>query len=187
MSEAIRSYQAAKLCCSGYSDIQYHEWNGEPFRFDLDNSSPTFNFSLGKSYFKAFHVPENAKGELIRVKSLFAGSATIWGSIMAPTAISFLDQSYNIIETRSLPPAFHHMGVFSDSHGGGVTFTKIPTDIDYMIVHTDPGMFGKTFDFNKTGAANIVAGIYIAESTYQFSVPFSPRGRIFIRIEEKDE
>jgi len=72
----LAALQAAPLCCRDFSDFPYQQIN-LPFSASLsiDQNSPAFNFSSGKSFFAALKIPKLEDIELnIRSNYTFGGT-----------------------------------------------------------------------------------------------------------------
>lgn len=88
-----RQSVSASSCCRDYSTLPYATANaGDDKWLPIDENSPVFNFSEGKSYFAAFKLPQNSGDLRITVaaeigKTLFFPSVVLMDSQFKVTRV----------------------------------------------------------------------------------------------------
>jgi hypothetical protein len=185
--DAYFAYQAASPCCTRLEQLRHDSWSGKPLKVDLGSESSAFEFPTGKSFLASYQLPPDSSTRVLRVKGLMTGSSQITGTTMVPAAVSFLDASKRLIGSATVGPIAYHMGMMTDSRAGGIGFVEVPNLASFVVFHTDPRLFGKSFSFSKTGGGNYVNETYLPGSTYDFTVPFVPAGQLYIRFATSDE
>ncbi|MBU1192010.1 MAG: hypothetical protein KKE76_09875 [Gammaproteobacteria bacterium] len=68
--QVAQNLNGAVECCSGFKDFSY-ESISMPYKMDIsiDQSSPVYSFSTGKSYFRAFKFPTDVTHLVMTVRS----------------------------------------------------------------------------------------------------------------------
>lgn len=183
---SMQAYGTAASCCESFSEMPFLPWDGNDVTLNIDASSKAYQFNQGKSFFSALQLSPGAEGKLLRVKSLLLPGNMIPSSSMIYPLLTFLDNKHLIITTTEAAPRFYHSGVFSDLAGGGVSIVNVPERAAFVIIHTDPAKFRDSFNFSRSGGAGLAGGVYIPDSTYNFSVPYIPTGKVFLRYSSSD-
>lgn len=101
LEDTMRSLEAAKTCCASPKEFKYEPLPPlESREFEISVESQAFEFSTGKSYFKAFALPAYTASYSIIIESFEgwhrpAGSVPYASSVFVPVAM-FLDTSYAV-------------------------------------------------------------------------------------------
>ncbi len=96
LQKVTEQYRAAPLCCSGYSEFEYEEIKlGDRRKIFIDSHSKAYEFKWGKSFFRAFKLPEYKRPYGIIIKSFFLGGQPRKAYIFSPMVI-LLDKDFNI-------------------------------------------------------------------------------------------
>lgn len=180
VSASMQAYGSAAICCSEFNEMQFSPWDGIGTTLSIDASSKTYIFTQGKSFFSALQLPPRSEGKDLRVKSILLPGGQISSTAMLYPVLTFLDHQHLVIASLEARPRFFHAGIFSDLAGGGVGVVTVPDRAAFLVIHTDPAKFKESFGFNKSGGAGIVGGVYVPGSTYQFSVPYIPTGKVVV-------
>jgi hypothetical protein len=94
---AVDSLRKARNCCDSIAQFKYDQLTkAEGISFKLDASSDAFDFQSGKSYFRAFHLPEKAPPYRIKVTSWALGEHVNKAHIFYPQ-VALLDKSFDIV------------------------------------------------------------------------------------------
>ncbi|HYA21497.1 MAG TPA: MalM family protein [Burkholderiales bacterium] len=101
VSPARRDLESAAVCCQGYEKFDFQALKlGDSESFIINTASPAFNFASGKSYFKAFRLPIQARSYFIVVNSYFTDKDNLSRSpyIFHPV-VALLDAQYRVTRT----------------------------------------------------------------------------------------
>ena len=102
---AVDSLRRARNCCDSIAQFKYDQLTKvEGISFKLDASSDAFDFQSGKSYFRAFHLPEKAPPYRIKVTSWALGEHVNKAHIFYPQ-VALLDEGFDIVG-QSVPGDF---------------------------------------------------------------------------------
>ena len=103
--KAVDSLRNSGVCCESIKQFRYDQLSGaEPVSIKLDSSSDAFNFQSGKSFLKAFHLPEKEKPYIIKVTSFTLGESIYKAHIFYPQ-VALLDDRFDIVR-QSVPEDF---------------------------------------------------------------------------------
>lgn len=101
----LESFAAAPICCRAMSEFRFEPLNaGATVRFDLGAGSPAFVFETGKSYFRAFALPDATRGYSVRIRSFMMGDHIDRAYLFFPHVIT-LDDRFGVVRTMA-PEAF---------------------------------------------------------------------------------
>ncbi len=145
--ETVRkAYEEAPSCCKKFSEFRYEKIEiGKGRNFYLKASTPAARFSTGKSFFKAFELPDFSRPYRITVRSYFVGDRPEKSYIFFPVVI-FLDKKFEV--TREVrEDAFENMESFFGFRRG--LFAEIPVKEEnaedkYMIILTTEDLLKET-------------------------------------------
>jgi hypothetical protein len=94
---AVDSLRKTRSCCESITQFKYDQLTeADEVSFNLDASSDAFNFQSGKSYFRAFHLPEMPLPYRIRITSWALGEHINKAHIFYPQVV-LLDENFGII------------------------------------------------------------------------------------------
>lgn len=163
----------------------------ESVGFELDETSPAYQFRGGKSYFKAFKLPEYESPYLIAVKTYTIGEVADRYHIFAPK-LTILDEKYSVaMETQPKRLDFQRVKFGESlSVGGGSTIAaEVSLVIDspeykYIVIHTTDKQL---LEHGIKSAPDLRyipipgGGIFIPTGKYiHFAIPHSPFGKLVI-------
>jgi maltose operon protein len=94
---AVNSLRSARVCCESVAQFGYEDL-GESggVSFKLDEASDAFDFQTGKSYFKAFRLPQRELPYRISVRSLALGEHIKEAHIFYPQ-VAVLDDRFAVV------------------------------------------------------------------------------------------
>jgi hypothetical protein len=99
---AVDSFRNATPCCTSMAQFKYDPLpSDEPVSFRLDENSDSFVFPSGKSYFKAFRLPNKEIPYRIHVKSFALGETIDKAHIFYPQ-IALLDDRFSVCKLSDL-------------------------------------------------------------------------------------
>ena len=95
--KAVDRLGKARNCCESIAQFRYDQLTeGKGVKFNLDETTDAFNFETGKSYFKAFRLPDKAVPYGLRIRSFAMGEQLYQAHIFYPQ-IALLDEHFAII------------------------------------------------------------------------------------------
>lgn len=95
--KAADSLRSSRSCCTSMAQFKYDPLAAEGgIGFKLDASSDAFDFESGKSYFKAFRLPEKAPPYRIKISSYALGETINKAHIFYPQ-IALLDDHFAVV------------------------------------------------------------------------------------------
>ncbi len=124
LKTAREIHEAAPVAAyQGFANFPYEKLSLKDSRlFRIDEHSPAFNFVTGKSFFRAFALPQSSTPYTVTVRSYLVGPTLIDGYIFAPRAI-LLDDSFTVTRTLGTDD-FHHAkpGLFENMGNKGLSW-----------------------------------------------------------------
>lgn len=188
------SLRSSGVCCESIAQFKYEQLAGDgDVSFNLDASSDAFNFQTGKSYFKAFRLPEKALPYRIKITSYALGEQIHNAHIFYPQ-VALLDDRFAIVR-QSAPGDFSLRKVKATSETWGLP-VKLEGSIlvdtpnaKYVLVFTtqtlmrgaSPYVTPKIVPIIVPG---IVGAIPVGEETVL--IRHSPFGQLHIEITRAD-
>ena len=122
----------------GFADFPYENLSlNESKHFWIDESSPVFDFDTGKSFFRAFALPQSPKPYTVRVRSYLMGE-----SIFVPRVI-ILNDRFTVTRTGDLPEITSGAGFLT----GFIHINQSVRDERYLIILTDRRALTKKIDY----------------------------------------
>lgn len=151
--DVMRHYDDAPICCTSFKEFDYEKLAlPASIKFKIDQHSTASSFSTGKSFFKAFELPEYSSPYNINIRSFMIDDAVKTGYIFSP-AIIFLNENY--IPIRRVEEAtFHYIETThsetwrpSRKLEGTLHITKERRAVRYMIILTTSKLLGATDEY----------------------------------------
>jgi hypothetical protein len=95
--EASETLRNSRSCCDSIAKFKYDQLAGDgAVSFKLDASSDAFDFESGKSYFKAFRLPEKTLPYRIKIASYALGETVKKAHVFYPQ-VALLDDRFAIV------------------------------------------------------------------------------------------
>lgn len=133
---------STETCCENTSNIDYLDLEAkEETDAEISETSPLFDFPGGRSYFAAFKIPSDLRFNRIHIASYPVGHILKSTQVLCPT-FTFLDKDFNAVATKSIALRYVGPGRFTSAFYFN-EFT-MPSDSDYLIIHTRSADIGKT-------------------------------------------
>ncbi len=191
-SGAARQYREAPICCASLAELPVEPLQlGDKKSFDLAENSPVFRFETGKSYFRAFTLPQGPYPYRVTVHSYLVGGYLKSAYIFFPQLLT-LDANHRVVRATG-PGSFslEKAGIFEamqEAEGlryildGGLTFTEGSRDERYLVVlTTDELLQGKTSV--PTGWDMFLPSFGGQEPAKdEVLVPHAPAGRVTVAL-----
>lgn len=158
--------QTAMVCCKSPKEFQYSELplQGD-FKFDLTEKSPMFEFSSGRSFFQAIHLPTGNSSSILQVRTYLGH-----GSQFCPS-VTFLNANHEVVETKFEWSRWQQ----PDTTYGGFYFVDypIPQGGSYAVIHSEEKYLGEKLAY--MGPTSVVPpispGVVLGEILMQSLVP----------------
>jgi hypothetical protein len=197
--KAVDSFINSTPCCASMAEFKYEPLpSEETVTFRLDEKSDSFVFPSGKSYFKAFRLPNKEATYRIHVKSFALGETIDKAHIFYPQ-VALLDGGFTVVK-QSDPGNFmlKKAGIketASISWGllmlklEGSILVDIP-DARYLVIYTTKELMLKTSEYMSQQIqpipVPIPGGVLIGAvpaGKLPVAIPYSPFGWISISVE----
>lgn len=153
--KAVETLAAAKPCCESMARFRYEPLHpGTPVSFTLDESAEAFDFDSGRSYFKAFRLPDQAVPYRLKLSSFLLGEGMEKAHVFYPE-VALLDERHVLLAQH--PPGRFAL-VKADmqetaSATMGLRF-KLEGHVEvtepqarYAVVHTDRRRLGEVIHY----------------------------------------
>lgn len=181
---AIDSLSRASSCCQDYSTLPYATANaGEDKWLPIDENSPVFNFSEGKSYFAAFKLPQNSGDLRITIaaeigKALFFPSIMLMDSQFKVTRV--IDSKVFSYKEAQLMAGNRIEGVFTIDR----TYVGNPNNETYMVIYTPENKLSETTTIFSEAKLMARATAVVDPGLKDPVIPRSPWGLLKLQIED---
>ncbi|MEJ2470012.1 MAG: MalM family protein [Desulfuromonadales bacterium] len=184
---AIQKLDSAKSCCRDFSEFTFEQLPFEkPFTFDLDQTSPVYDFASGKSYFKAVKLPEHSVPYVIRFRVYAQGTTPDDSHIFYPKFV-LLNDNFSIESEvvpdlaveKNVPAAMkENFGGSALMFSGEITIRK--TEQKYLLVLTTEKLLSSSSKWLLYLGAFAYSPFSPAEGIKDIS--HSPIGRIVLEV-----
>lgn len=127
----------AEVCCSSYSDFSWTQLSTtEEIEFQIDNSTPVWEFPEGASHFASFIFAEQS-----RTVEVTLSSKMVEKSVLAPKVVT-LDSTFNVIDEYDLDDfKILYSDAFSQNrYEATISFDASKTP--YLVVYTPQDQIG---------------------------------------------
>ena len=181
---AIDSLSRASSCCRDYSTLPYATANaGDDKWLPIDENSPVFNFSEGKSYFAAFKLPQNSGDLRITIaaeigKTLFFPSVVLMDSQFKVTRV--IDSKVFSYKEAQLLAGNRIEGVFTVDR----TYIGNPNNETYMVIYTPENKLSETTTILSEAKLMARATAVVDPGLKDPVIPHSPWGLLKLQIED---
>jgi hypothetical protein len=198
-AKTISQYQNAAICCASIDKFSFETLQiGDSKSFDLNERSPAYLFLTGKSYFRAFLLPQSSYPYVITVTSYMLGDNIDSAYILFPQIIT-LNENYQLIRSSDPNDVRLVKAGFSETakETWGLMYklvVELPFEESnklerYLIVLTTSKLLGAKTSLSTLKAVPIVwPGVVgaIPVGTKEVLIPHSPAGRINISLRSKE-
>ena len=199
-STVIRSYQGAAISCKSVKDFEFESLAiGESKSFDINEKSPVYLFDTGKSFFKAFALPQTSYPYQVSISSYMLGDRIKSAYIFYPQAAT-LNEDFEVVRsTDSRSFQLQKAGfaeTIKETWGlmykieGRISFTEENKTEKYLIIlTTDELLMTKTPLAAWRSVPIIFPGVVgaIPVGKEEVLVPHSPAGRINVSVLGQDQ
>jgi len=191
----LRQFNEAPPCCTSLAELPVDSLHlGDTKSFDLGGNSPAYQFTTGKSYFRAFALPQGTYPYEVIVSSFLIGDDLKSAYLFFPKLIT-LDENRKVVratgpETFTLQQA-GYLETMGQTAGlrhkleGRFIFTDGSQDERYLIVlTTDDLLLGMT-TVSAAGDVPLLTPGYtvtVSAKRYDVQVPHAPAGRVSISL-----
>jgi len=188
----LRQYNDAPACCASLAELTVEPLKlGDEKSFDLGGGSPAYRFETGKSYFRAFALPQGPYPYRVTVRSYFIGDDLKSAYLFYPQLIT-LDENRRMVrstgaETFTVQPAgffetMHETGGLPYKVEGGLTFSDGSRDERYLVVlTTDDLLRGQTSTAGEVPIFTPGYTVTVPEGN-AVNIPHAPAGRVNVSL-----
>lgn len=186
---AVNSLGSARICCESVAQFGYSQLGeSEGVSFKLDESSDAFSFPSGKSYFKAFRLPQKALPYRIKINSFALGEHIDKAHVFFPQA-ALLDDRFAVIR-KSAPGDFSLQTVASGETWGLPVKIEGYAVVDdprarYLLVFTTRELMSDASPYETLRVKPVILpGVVTAIPTHKekILIPHSPFGLLQLKI-----
>lgn len=134
--KAVDSLKASAPCCRSVAEFKY-----DPFppagvaNFKIDEASPAFEFPTGKSFFKAFALPERSTHYRLLIKSFALGQDEYAAHIFFPQ-LAVLDGRFRVL--RQSDPADFRVGRSGLVETASASWNVLRIKVEGSVLIDDP-------------------------------------------------
>jgi maltose operon protein len=189
----MESFAAATTCCRSMAEFRYGPLAGDAaVSFELDAKSPAFQFATGKSYFRAFQLPDPVRGYTLRVRSFMMGDHIDAAYLFFPQLIT-LDAQYNVVRSSKPEDFMLHRATYAETAKetwglpwvleGKLAFTSANAAERYLVVLTTDELMQRRTSMETLRVAPIILpGLVTAVPTgkREVLIPHAPAGHLNI-------
>jgi hypothetical protein len=195
LGTVVTRHDQAPVCCTALKELRYESIaRGEEKSFDLNERSPAYAFESGRSYFRAFVLPQDGTPYTITVQSYMLGESTDVAYIFAP-AIMTLNEKFEPVR-RSDPADFRlKQAGFAETVEqtwglmykleGQMSFAEANRDEKYLILLTTSELLKAKTSLSTLRVIPIILPGFVTAlpvGEREVLVPHSPAGRITLSV-----
>lgn len=191
-SGLMRQYREASTCCASLAELPVEPLQlGDKKSFDLADNSPVFRFDTGKSYFRAFALPQGPYPYRVTVRSYLVGGYLKSAYIFYPQLLT-LDANRKVVRATG-PESFslEQVGLLEAMqeaeglrHGleGGLAFTEGSRDERYLVILTSDELLRGRTPVPTGGEMLLLSYGGPAPAKAEVLVPHAPAGRVTVAL-----
>jgi maltose operon protein len=195
--QAMDSLRDATECCQSMADFRYEPLpEGKRVDLQLNASSPAFRFESGKSFFKAFSLPEKRLPYYVRIKSFALGETIKTAHIFYPQA-ALLDEHYRMVAKNDPAAVFVTKAGIAET--ASVSWTALgikfedalpvnQPDARYVVIYTTDEMLKTVSPYATVRIVPVILpGLVTAlpADREMVLIPHSPYGVLSIEVTDK--
>ncbi len=195
----LRQYVEAPPCCSSLTELPVEPIAlGEKKSIELGKGSPAYEFETGKSYFRAYALPQKYPYR-VTVSSFFVGEDLKSAYIFFPQIVTLdarrqivrqtTPESFSLQRTRLGEALADHAGL-RHKLVGGLTFTEKNSNERFLVILTTGELLaGKTL-LSTVGDVPLLTPGYTAVIPGEGKkepIPHSPAGKLSVSITSLSE
>ncbi len=192
---AVRQFREVPACCTSLAELPLQSIRmGDKESFELGEGAPAFRFETGKSYFRAFALPQGPYPYRVTVSSFLMGNRLKSAYLFSPQLIT-IDERRRVVRTpgpgsftlgrAGLIETVQETGGLGYKLEGGLTFTADNRDERYLVVlTTDELLQGKT-PVSTAGSVPMFLPAYgrtAPSPANEAEVPHAPMGKVAVSV-----
>jgi len=156
MPALVDSLNQETSCCARFSEFEYMSMPAnDELKFSVGPGDRVYLFPSGKSYFKAFRMPEFDGPISLEVRTYLVGEWIPTAHVFAPY-ITLLDESFVPVGDTLAPELFYDEGWMEGSRWTGIA--TIPVGTEYIVIHTAPELANKRITLGSTSGYAYTTG-----------------------------
>jgi hypothetical protein len=179
LNRHISSLIDETTCCTSFDEMKFEKiTNLGSLKFEIDTTSPAYAFDQGKSYFKAFELPENYSELRIDLRSYFSGNMVFYPEI------TVLNDRYEITRVMWKDKLkFNDKKWWGRDDFGGELNTR--KGERFILIHTPWDSISKEFERSSTTVMPISPTTLIPVPS-KSKAYFSPIGSFKLTVEASE-
>lgn len=191
----VQQYREAPVCCTSLAELPVESLQvGDNKSFDLGDGSPAYRFDTGKSYFRAYALPQGPYPYRVTVRSFLVGDRLKAAYLFYPQIIT-LDEQRRVVRTTGpgtftleragLLETLQETGGLRYKVEGGLTFTADTKEERYLVVLTTDELLREKTLVSTVGAVPMFLPAYSGTAptaTNEAQVPHAPVGRVAVSV-----
>lgn len=201
LKKVMKSYQEALPCCESMKDFKFETIViGDSKSFDLGERSPAYLFDTGKSFFKAFALPQLSYPYHVSIRSYMLGQTRDSWYIFFPQIVT-LNQDFELVRSTDSRSFQSKRAGFIETAKetfammykleGKISFAEVNRNEKYLIIlTTDELLRAQTFFTKWEFITVLLPGVGLTPIPTGrkeiMVVPNSPSGRINISVLRHD-
>ncbi|HEY6872698.1 MAG TPA: MalM family protein [Geobacteraceae bacterium] len=192
---ALRQYNEAPVCCASLAELPVEPLHlGDTKSFNLGGNSPAYRFTTGKSYFRAFSLPQGPYPYKVTARSFLIGDDLKTAYIFFPKLMT-LDENRRVIRTTG-PETFTlqqagYIETMEQTAGllhkleGELIFPDGSKGERYLVVMTTDDLLMGMTAISAAGEVPLLTpgyAITVSGKRSEAHVPHAPAGRVSISL-----
>ncbi len=180
LTHARQALAHAEPCCTRFAQFDFDTaLPDHPKRYRIDDKLPVADFGGSRSWFLAFHLPDDASVPYeVLFKSTLNGRWLHHSYLFAPSVV-VLDAAFAPLRIKDIPLC-EYMGWTQSTSGAFGHFTIQNPRARYLVVYTSGNQLaGSTYWEQSPTAFSTTAPVEMAASG-SFQIPHGPNGVIYV-------
>ena len=199
-TKTISQYKNAAICCSSMYEFTFDALQvGYSKSFDINEKSPAYQFITGKSYFKAFLLPQSSYPYVVTVTSYMVGDNIDSAYIFCPQIITLNEERVPIRSTDPKNLKLIKAGFFETAKETWGLMYKLEMELPFtednkieqylIVLTTDDRLRAKTSLSTLRAVPIVFPGVVgvIPVGTREVLIPHSPAGHIKITLDHEEK
>ncbi len=180
LENARQSLADAELCCTAFSQFDFSKPLPKSLeRFRIGPKRPVADFGGSRSWFLAFHLPENAPSPLeVLFKSTLTGRWLHHSYLFAPSVV-VLDAAYRPLRIEDIELC-EYMGWTESTSGAFGHVTIDNPAARYLVVYTSGRQLGSTTYWEQSPTAFSTQSPVEMASSGSYQIAHGPNGTLYV-------
>jgi len=181
LNHARQALATAELCCTQFSQFDFSKaLPDHPMRFPINDKLPVADFGGSRSWFLAFHLPDDIGRQPIDVlfKSRLSGRWLHHSYLFAPSVV-VLDDAFVPLRIEDIQLC-EYMGWTHATSGAFGHFTIKDPAARYLVVYTSGTQLSSSTYWEQSPTAFSANAPVQMTTSGSFQIPHGPNGVIYV-------